>query len=280
MKVISTLLTLFLCVAAFAVAAPAPGQLAGRVLEVNFRGALCCEVVQDRAGEWQPAVATPLVVQFPQEQGREFYIQLDAPLPGEEDLWPPNRVSYAPQGEMAVLMVKGRMRYLVLMLNFDTPESGTATLNWSMDASAWLARGATFRLRDARSSGGRVVLPTMEDEEGALQTLDDGLGELVRELEQRTYPTAVERLYRQRLLTLLPQIMEGAHIDHSMSNSNGTTALHNACGLSHTEIVRWLVEHGANLEARTEKGASVDDCVGGANAAAIRDILREARKKK
>ena len=163
MKVISTLPTLFLCVAAFAVAAPAPGQLAGRVLEVNFRGALCCEVVQDRAGEWQPAVATPLVVQFPQEQGREFYIQLDAPLPGEEDLWPPNRVSYAPQGEMAVLMVKGRMRYLVLMLNFDTPESGTATLNWSMDESAWLARSATFRLRDARSSGWRVVLPTTDE---------------------------------------------------------------------------------------------------------------------
>lgn len=156
-------------------AAPAPEQLAGRVLEVNFRGALCCEVLQDRAGEWQPAVATPLVVQFPQEQGREFYIQLDTPLQGEEDLWPPNRVSYAPQGAMAVLMVKGRMLHLVLTLNFHTPESGTATLNWSMDESAWLARGATFRLRDARSSGGRVVLPLTEADSGALQTLDDRL---------------------------------------------------------------------------------------------------------
>ncbi|MBR7108919.1 MAG: ankyrin repeat domain-containing protein, partial [Akkermansia sp.] len=58
------------------------------------------------------------------------------------------------------------------------------------------------------------------------------------------------------------------------------TALHNACGLSHTEIVCWLIEHGADLEAKTAKGATVDDCVGGANAKSIRKLLQNARSKK
>ena len=259
-------------------AAQAPVQLGGMVLEVNFNGAMACGTIRDEVSEWKPAVATPLVIQFPVEEGTCFHIQLDNPVPGEEDLWQPNKVSYAPQGEMAVVQVQGYMRHLVLTLNFDAPDKGQASLSWGMDESGWLARGATFRLRPAKSNEGRVVLPTREeDEEGALQTLDDGLGELVRELEKREYPTAIERLYRKRLLTLLPHIMEGAPIDHTISDSNGTTALHNACGLSHVEIVQWLVDHGADLNARTEKGASVDDCVGGANASAIRAILRKAR---
>jgi ankyrin repeat protein len=82
------------------------------------------------------------------------------------------------------------------------------------------------------------------------------------------------------LLTILPQIMEGAPIDTTISNANGTTALHNACGLSHVGIVRWLVEHGADLNAKAAKGAGVDDCVGGPNAKAIRAILRKARNNR
>lgn len=276
MKSLSPLAVILTSATAFA--APAPVQLDGKVLEVNFIKAMVCTVIGDEAGDWKPAVATPLVIQFPAAEGTCFHIQLDKPVPGEEDLWPPDKVSYAPHGELAVVQVRGRMRNLVLTLNFEKPDQGQASLSWGMDESAWLARGATFRLRPARSKEGRVVLPTTEDEEGALQTLDDGLGELVRELEQREYPTAVERLYRKRLLTLLPQIMEGAPIDHSISNSNGTTALHNACGLSHVEIVQWLIDHGADLNARTARGASVDDCVGGPNASTIRAMLRKARR--
>ena len=276
MKVFLPLAALLAVAPAFA--APAPAQLAGRVVEVNFNGAMACNVIRDEAGEWKPAVATPLVIQFPAEEGTCFYIQLDEPVPGVEESWEPNKVTYSPQGEVAVIQVKGYMRHLVLTLNFDTPDRGRADLSWGMDESGWLARGATFRLRHAEINRERVWLPTLEEEEGALQTLDDGLGELVRELEQRKYPTAVERLYRKRLLTLLPQIMEGAPIDHSISDSNGTTALHNACGLSHVEIVKWLIDHGADLNAKTAKGASVDDCVGGPNAAAIRALLKKARR--
>ena len=121
-------------------------------------------------------------------------------------------------------------------------------------------------------------MPQAEATDGAIASVDDGLGELIRELENTQYKTAVERLYKNRLLTLLPQIMEGGDVNNVLSNSNGTTALHNACGLSHVEIVQWLVNHGADLNAKTAKGASVDDCVGGPNAKTIRAILKKARK--
>ena len=38
------------------------------------------------------------------------------------------------------------------------------------------------------------------------------------------------------------------------------------------------IDHGADLNARTARGASVDDCVGGPNASTIRDMLRKARR--
>ena len=87
-------------------------------------------------------------------------------------------------------------------------------------------------------------------------------------------------MYQRRLLTLLPQIAEGASTETVLPNANNSTALHYACGLSHVEIVQWLVDHGADLDAKTAKGAGVDDCVGGPNAGAIRAILRKARNNK
>ena len=137
-----------------------------------------------------------------------------------------------------------------------------------------------FCISNSSSTAGLITLPQAEETDGAIQSVDDGLGELVRDLEKTQYQTAVERLYQKRLLTVLPQIMEGAPIDSIIANANGTTALHNACGLSHVEIVQWLVDHGANLNAKTAKGASVEACVGGKNAKAIRAILRKAHNGK
>lgn len=47
-----------------------------------------------------------------------------------------------------------------------------------------------------------------------------------------------------------------------LENANGTTALHNACGLGHYKIVKWLVDHGADCTRRTAKGADVITCIG------------------
>lgn len=102
---------------------------------------------------------------------------------------------------------------------------------------------------------------------------------LIAGLKSEKYSGAVQKLYQKRLLILLPRILNGESVDTVLENANGTTALHNACGLSHVAIVRWLVENGANTKAKTAKGASVAMCVGGPNAAAINRILKSAPKK-
>ena len=170
--------------------------------------------------------------------------------------------------------------HVLVKLSFKSGEEGTAHIEWHDETGSWYVRGADFSVSPTKSTAGLITIPQPEEQDGAVQTVDDGLGELVRQLENTQYKTAVERLYQKRLLTILPQIMEGAPIDTTIANANGTTALHNACGLSHVQIVQWLVDHGADLNARTAKGASVEDCVGGQNAKTIRTILRLARNKK
>lgn len=106
----------------------------------------------------------------------------------------------------------------------------------------------------------------------------DELENLIKDLSSTQYYSDVEKLYQRRLLTLLSMIKSGESVDIVLPNMNGTTALHNACGLSRVDIVQWLVNHGADINAKTAKGASVEDCVGGYNASAISKILRNARK--
>ncbi len=138
-----------------------------------------------------------------------------------------------------------------VLLSFHSATKGTAGIEWHDEGGSWYVRHADFAVTPSSSTAGLVTMPQTEESDGAMQSVDDGLGELVRELEKRKYKTAVERLYQKRLLTVLPRIMEGAPIDTIIPHANGTTALHNACGLSHVEIVRWLVEHGADLNAKT-----------------------------
>jgi hypothetical protein len=48
--------------------------------------------------------------------------------------------------------------------------------------------------------------------------------------------------------------------------------------MGHVELVQWLVNHGANTRAVTNKGATVDACVGGKNEKILRHILQQARE--
>ena len=105
---------------------------------------------------------------------------------------------------------------------------------------------------------------------------DAVLDQLIIQLQRTEYRNAEQKLYQKRLLNLLPDISNGAPIDTIIDNGNGTTALHNACALSHVEIVRWLVTHGANTQAKTAKGASVATCVAPPNETAINKILKTA----
>lgn len=111
---------------------------------------------------------------------------------------------------------------------------------------------------------------------GSPSYADAELDALIAQLSRTQYSNAVLKLYQKRLLHILPRISAGESVDTVIANANGTTALHNACGLSHVEIVRWLVNHGANTKAKTAKGASVAMCVGPPNGKAINKILNSA----
>lgn len=245
--------------------APASCTLAGRVMEISFTGAMqCVSSLPVPTNEWRYADYTPMRVQFPAGSSGRFRSERPA-----VDVFAYTYTSGGKTyGVMTLQLPEGELQ---LNFSFTGAQVGVATLTWPGKEETLYLRDMRFRLLPAPGPEGLVVLP---------QPLPDALPGLLRELESRRYTTAVEQLYQRRLVTALRRILDGSfYVDHVMQEANGTTALHNACGLSHVEIVRWLVEHGADTEARTAKGASVDDCVGGPNAAAIRTILREARLK-
>lgn len=255
----------------------APADMAGKLLVVSVNGA---QQAHTQSGvqptQWIDCQSTPLVLQFPTSCDNCFSYQLDESTP--DSPWPPVKVVYSAQDSS--ISITGNDMCVEVKLTFTSDTEGKAEITWLEEDGVWYVRGATFNISHSSSSAGLVTLPQAEATDGATVSVDDGLGELIRELENTQYKTAVERLYQNRLLTLLPQIMEGGDVNNVLSNSNGTTALHNACGLSHVEIVQWLVNHGADLNAKTAKGASVDDCVGGPNAKTIRAILKKARKNR
>lgn len=255
----------------------APISLDGKLVVLNFYSA---EEARAERGEqpevWNKLAASPMALQFPVQGNNTYSYQLYESTP--DSPWPPVKVTYAPAE--GCIHITGNDMHVRVLLSFHSATKGTASIEWHDEGDSWYVRHADFAVTPSSSTAGLVTMPQTEESDGAIQSVDDGLGELVRELENRKYKTAVERLYQKRLLTVLPRIMEGAPIDTIIPHANGTTALHNACGLSHVEIVRWLVEHGADLSAKTAKGASVNDCVGGPNAKTIRNILQKARRSK
>ena len=82
-------------------------------------------------------------------------------------------------------------------------------------------------------------------------------------------------LYQKRLLALLPLIRNGADVDVTLPETKGNTALHFACALGSWSISQWLVEHGANVNAKTHRGATPMDCLGDDNAARIKKLLQD-----
>ena len=121
-------------------------------------------------------------------------------------------------------------------------------------------------------------LPIHESVATQCEASNNELDSIIQDLKGTSYKTPLEKLYQKRVLQLLERIKNGAPVDTVLENANGTTALHNACGLSRVDVVQWLVDHGANVNARTAKGASVETCVGGPNAATIYKILRSANR--
>ena len=277
MKTITSIFSLIVSTGAVIAEQPVPVSMDGKILEICVRnGKTTTTDKNERPSHWQPCTRSSLYLHFPANCSNNYSYQLHEST--EDAPCPPVVVTYRPKD--SAIWITGNDMHVDIQLYFSTETEGTADVAWHEECSSWYAQDATFHINTAKVTTGYVAMPQEEETEGAIQSVDDGLSELVRELEKRTYTSAVERLYQKRLLTILPQIMEGAPVDTTIANANGTTALHNACGLSHVEIVQWLVDHGADLNAKTAKGASVDDCVGGAQAKAIRAILKKARQSK
>lgn len=79
-------------------------------------------------------------------------------------------------------------------------------------------------------------------------------------------------LYKRRLNILLPMIAAGATVDVTTLDTNGNTALHYASGLGHLELVRWLLQHGANSNAVNDKGSTPLQCSGNT---AVSELLKQ-----
>lgn len=261
------------------VASKAPQSLAGSLVVVNMQGAEASFVEDgDSPSAWKTCNATSFVLQFPVNGGNSFSYQLYESTP--ESPWPPVNVSYNPS--TSIITITGNDMHLELSLSFANATSGRANMEWAEEGGIWYVRSASFTVSPSNATTALLFMPEIETDDEAASTADSApdLTALLSELKNRKYATNLECLYQKRLIALLTRIENGAHIDISLPNSNGTTALHNACALSYVEIVRWLVEHGADLNALTAKGATVDACVDGPNADAIRAILSRARSSR
>lgn len=112
-----------------------------------------------------------------------------------------------------------------------------------------------------------------------IQNQEEQLDKLIAELESTEYGTATLKLYKTRLLNILPRIKNGESVNTVLENANGTTAIHNAAGLGHYDIVKWLIDNGADCTVRTAKGASLEDCIGDDPGNKIRNLIRSSSNK-
>ena len=163
-----------------------------------------------------------------------------------------------------------------IVLNFIDEATGSAEIIWHEAGNTRHFHGASFTVQAEADDVAHLELP-MEQIARDPEILDDGLQEILWDIEKMVPGNATEKLYKKRLITLLPHVMMTQDASYTNPDYKGNTALHYACGLSHVELVQWLVKHGADLQAYTEKGASIDACIGGRNAMTIKTILSEAR---
>ncbi|MCQ2371875.1 MAG: ankyrin repeat domain-containing protein [Akkermansia sp.] len=108
----------------------------------------------------------------------------------------------------------------------------------------------------------------------ALDSVSSRWDAAINSLSARSFSDEYSRLLQRRLLSALKNIRDGGNVNDVIPNANGTTALHNACGLGEYEIVQLLLENGADVSLKTAKGASVRTCVGNDPGGRIDTLLR------
>lgn len=239
------------------------------------------EAQVSRSGMHQPATlpwyqlkeVTDFVIDFPDSESFSKTVKYSVGLSQEVE------VSYTAdqknnQGELKVTSDDFDVR---VNLTYTSDTEGTATIQWHQAGNTRHFRHLTFTVQNDFDVAAVVTLPEEIIHTSPEYVVDDGLADILSRLEGAKYRSSTDKLYQKRLVSLLPIILMTGDVSTTSPDFKGNTALHYACGLSDVELVKWLVEHGADLQAYTEKGASVDACVGGKNAARIKAILKEAR---
>lgn len=262
-------------------ASPAPSA-AGQSIVLNFQTAELCTYLlgEDTLGPKMAAVLSPLVLTFP-AQGDSYTVP--HPHNNKQNTWPPITVTYVPDPphEKGLVYMKSDEFACLITLYFGGALAGHANMQWTEDELVRHVTNATFTITPADGAVACVVLPKAGGTvSGDPDMLDDGLSDILAALQAATYTTATDKLYQKRLLMLLPLIMESCNPSITTPETKGNTALHYACALSHVQLVQWLIDHGAYLDARTDKGATVDACISGKNAKQIKKLLQQGREKR
>ncbi len=259
--------------------AAVPEFVAGHTLVVDFYQAqsTCSDMYQEARGPWAETPMSPLRLEFPANGGNEYTAK--HPHNSPQYYCPDVKVSYSADAEENKAYVKlGNKDFEALVvLTFSDAEAGTAMAFLHDNGATTHYRHLSFHIGKGWESVEPLQMPEPDETDGDPDIWDDGLTAMIEELKAADYQSSTHQLYRQRLLTLLPLIQVNRNADTTLPETKGNTALHYACGLSHVPLVEWLITHGANLEARTDKGATVDACIGGKNAVKIKKLLRRAR---
>ncbi len=269
-----TLVTLCL-LASPVLMAQGPEDIADHTVRIHMTGAQVA-----RSGMYQAAVLpwytwdeiTDFVIDFPDSgtfsTTTGYSVNLSKQL----------AVSYHPQTSegKAYVKLEGADLNILITLTYTDNTSGTAEIAWHEAGDTRHIRNTTFSVQQDTDTASGVNMPE-EIISCDPDIWDDGLADILREIENARYKSATDKLYQKRLTTLLPMVMMTFDASYTNPDYKGNTALHYACGLSHVKLVQWLVDHGADMQMSTDKGASIDACIGGKNAAKIKTILQEAR---
>lgn len=280
MKPLRSFLPLLFLTTAPAVWALGPEDISGQTVRLEMSGAQIARspMYGIAAAPWYTlGEVSDFVLSFPDSAEFEADVKYSVDLSNEVT------VSYHPntKANQAYVKVECAELSVLLILTYTSNTEGTATIAWHEAGNTRHLRNITFTVADDAEDDGTVEFPEEIIATSPENQLDDGLSTILQEIEGTRYRSASERLYQKRLSSLLPMVMMMGNPSYTTPDYKGNTALHYACSLGHVELVRWLVDHGANLEARTEKGASVDACVGGGKKGeAIKGILQQARRER
>lgn len=280
MKVFHSLLSLLCMASVPSLWALGPANISGLSVRLDMSGAQIARSPMyglPIAPWYTLGEVSDFVLSFPDSAEFEVDVKYSVDLSNEVS------VSYHPNTKENKAYVKVECAELsvLLTLTYTSNTEGTASIAWHEAGNTRHLRNISFTVEDDDEVEAAVEFPEEIIATSPENQLDDGLSTILREIGCARYRSASERLYQKRLLSLLPMVMMMGNPTYTNPDYKGNTALHYACSLGHVALVRWLVDHGANLEVRTEKGASIDACVGGGkNGEAIKAILQQARRER